>query len=81
MSVEPTFLFECPHCHVFIEVLIRDMNCRIFRHGVFKDTWQQIPPHSSKETIDGWLRSNLIFGCGKPFKLSVDGQPVICEYI
>ncbi len=30
----------CPHCMEYIEIL--ELNCKIFRHGVFKDSGKQI---------------------------------------
>lgn len=70
---------ECPHCQQLI--WIEQLNCRIFRHGVFKNSYEQIPPHSSKQDCDNWSEQNLIYGCGKPFKIQEDGVVVICDYI
>lgn len=70
---------ECPHCQQLI--WIEQLNCRIFRHGVFKNSYEQIPPHSSKQDCDNWSEQNLIYGCGKPFKIQEDGAVVICDYI
>jgi hypothetical protein len=55
----------CPNCNVTIEVL--EINCRIFRCGVIKATGEQIPPHSSKEDCEKYVKEDLIYGCGKPF--------------
>jgi len=71
-------IVDCPHC--FASILIAEVNCAIFRHGVFKETHEQIPPHLPKEECDALVRDDRIFGCGKPFKL-VDGKAVECEYI
>lgn len=68
----------CPHCNG--TVLIEELNCAIFRHGVFKKSGKQIPPHASKEDCDNWVKNNDIYGCGKPFKV-VEKKAVICEYI
>jgi hypothetical protein len=59
----------CPHCEK--PVLIEKLNCFIFRHAVLKQTGQQINPHSSKEECDQLAETNQIFGCGKPFKISI----------
>ena len=58
-------IIHCPNCGITIEVL--EINCRIFRCGVLKATMEQIPPHSSKEDCDRFIKDELIYGCGKPF--------------
>ncbi len=68
----------CPHCNG--SVVIEEMNCAIFRHGIFKTTGKQIPPHASKEECDKWVQKDEIYGCGKPFKV-VEKKAVICDYI
>jgi len=73
----------CPHCND--PILITELNCGIFRHGVYKNNGQQIDPHANKDTCDFLLNNNMIFGCGKPFQLiyTADGiiDIIICEYI
>ena len=58
-------IIKCPNCEISIEVL--EINCRIFRCGVIKETMEQINPHSSKEECDQYVKNDLIYGCGKPF--------------
>ena len=75
-------IIQCPHCKEFI--IIDKINCAIFRHGLFKNNNKQIDPHSSKELCDYYIRENLIYGCGKPFKLIINNnklESVICDYI
>lgn len=63
------------------------MNCKIFRHGVFKKNMKQIPPHASKLQCDKWAKDDKIYGCGKPFRITQDKTSVsgfkaeICGYI
>jgi hypothetical protein len=57
----------CPYCKEII--IIEDIACGIFRHAIFKDTYQQIPPHSPKEFCDLLRREEKILGCGYPFKV------------
>jgi hypothetical protein len=71
-------IVECPHCHA--PVVILELNCAIFRHGVFKSTYEQIPPHLPKEDCAELVKQEKIFGCGKPFQI-VNGVAVICDYI
>jgi hypothetical protein len=75
-------IINCPHCS--IPILIEELNCLIFRHGVFIKTNEQISPHASKLECDYYINNKLIFGCGKPFKIiKVNNKliPEICDYI
>ena len=75
---------NCPHCRQLIEVLKSQVNCKIFRHGVFKGSYIQIDPHMSKVLCDKLIQENKILGCGKPFQLVINGNNYsaeICEYI
>ena len=67
---------ECPHCKIGIEII--EVNCAIFRCGIYKDTYQQIPPHLSKKECDAIV--DKIYGCGKPFRL-VNSKLEPCDYI
>lgn len=69
---------ECPHCKG--TVIIEQMNCAVFRHGIFKKGGKQIPPHSSKSDCDKWIEKGEIYGCGKPFQV-IDKKAVVCDYI
>lgn len=77
------FVVECPHCHLL--VWIEEVNCAIFRHGVFRDTHVQVPPHAPKAECDDLVARNLIVGCGKPFRVvgggDNDATAVECDYI
>lgn len=75
-------VIRCPHCDDFVE--IESLNCGIFRHGAYKNNGQQVPPHSSKELCDKIYKEELIYGCGKPFSVSIQDKNVnvsICDYI
>ncbi len=58
---------ECPHCSQMIEII--ELNCRIFRCGIFKSNYKQIDPHLSKSDCMRLVADNCIFGCGKPFRI------------
>lgn len=75
-----TLVFECPHCKVIILVYSRELNCRIFRCGIYKSNGEQIPPHSDKKTCDDLFAQDLIYGCGKPFIIK-DNKAEMCDYI
>lgn len=75
---------ECPHCSQMIEVI--ELNCRIFRCGILKSDYNQIGPHLSKLECDHLAANNLIFGCGKPFRILDTIQndkltAIACDYI
>lgn len=75
---------ECPHCKLQIVIYKNEINCAIFRHGVLKNSGIQVGPHSSKEECDNLLKNELIYGCGKPFKLVKNEKEYnveMCEYI
>ena len=76
----------CPHADCKLSVIIdpREINCAIFRHGVYKKTGCQMSPHAPKQYCDQVFKQGLIYGCGKPFKLiKTDGKivAVVCDYI
>ena len=82
MTEENQPIIICPHCNEFI--IIEKLNCGIFRHGIFKENGQQIPPHSSKEHCDNYINNGVIYGCGKPFKIILKNDIYtveICDYI
>jgi len=76
-------IVTCPHCNEF--VLIEELNCCIFRHGVFIENDKQIDPHCSKELCDYYVNNKKIYGCGKPYKIIVDEKnnyiAIKCDYI
>ena len=75
-------IVNCPHCDQHI--LIEQLNCKIFRHGILKDTNTQINPHASKLECDNYILNDLIYGCGKPFKIiEINNLYIteICNYI
>ena len=77
-------IIECPHCKNIVYIEKKDFNCHIFRHGVLKSTLKQIDPHLDKENCDKLKDANLIYGCGKPFKLiklNNNYKAIIGDYI
>jgi hypothetical protein len=77
------FSIICPHCKEY--VWIDQINCGIFRHGIYKQTFEQIPPHASELECKRLIDDQLIYGCGQPFRvqISLDGNPIveICDWI
>ena len=75
-------IITCPHCNN--PVLIEQLNCKIFRHAVLKNTNQQINPRASKDECNKYISNDLVYGCGKPFKIIEYNQQYkaeICDYI
>ena len=75
-------IIKCPHCDQ--QILIEELNCKIFRHGILKKTNIQINPHASKLECDNYTSNDLIYGCGKPFKIIEINNLYItekCDYI
>ena len=75
MAEQQIIYVSCPHCDNLVEINIAEINCAIFRHGIYKKTMEQIDPHASKEICDSLVNNNEIFGCGKPFKLFCNKNP------
>ena len=76
------FYIECPHCDGYVR--IEELNCCIFRHGIYKNTNEQIDPHASKEICDALVKNGEIYGCGKPFiikKINNNYHALKCDYI
>lgn len=72
-------IVQCPHCSEYIIIL--ELNCRIFRHGIMKNTGLQIDPHSNQEVCENLIKTNAIYGCGKPFMINENLEVIICDYI
>ncbi len=77
-------IISCPHCDKNILIMENEINCAIFRHGSYKKNLQQMNPHEKKEECDRLAQENLIYGCGKPFRLIKEEniyKAIICDYI
>jgi hypothetical protein len=83
-------IIVCPSCKQMIEIV--EINCQIFRCGMYKANYQQIDPHLPKIQCDQLVANSLIFGCAKPFRLvpkdsskplTLDAKydVVVCDYI
>jgi len=65
------FELRCPHCKSLIllhECKTGGMN--ILRHGVLKENNQLILPQLSNELVLQLVQKNLIYGCGKLYKIT-----------
>ena len=78
-------IVNCPHCGDPIYIRRKDFNCKIFRHGVYRNNHQQIPPHLNRTTCLQLVQRGLIYGCAGPFRLIENGpngpEAIVCGYI
>ena len=75
---------KCPNCKMLVFLPKKFFNCKIYRHGIYKDTFKQIDPHLNKIECDRLSLEGLIIGCGKPFKIGLldnEYKLVKCDYI
>ena len=94
MSNDDIKIVPCPWCSIQTGISLNDINCAIFRCGLYKcvnkcskniDCVCQKPgdpldPHLSKAECDAAYNENRIDGCGKPFIF--DGTSTKqCDYI
>ena len=83
MNTETSIMVKCPHCGLYIQILEKEFNCKIFRHGIYKKTFRQIDPHLPKILCDALKERNLIYGCGKPYELQLinkQWKALDCDY-
>jgi len=81
-TIQDPIIVLCPHCES--QVIIFEINCQIFRHGIYKGSGDQLPPHASKEICDQAFAEGRIYGCGKPFRIDCIQNKWIassCDYI
>ena len=78
------YIFVCPNCLNDIIVHKTELNCRIFRHGIYKDSYKQMDPHTPKSLCDELVMKNAVIGCAKPFEIINDIKgdliAIICDY-
>ena len=75
-------IIHCPNCNELI--IIEQINCGIFRHGILKQTGEQMHPHLPKTECEDLVNRALIYGCGKPFQIIIKNNTMTvqkCEYI
>ncbi len=76
---------DCPHCSCQFMVMENEIACAIFRHAIYKNTFEQINPHMPKEECDTLFEEGKVYGCAKPFRLEKNEEgeyiAVVCDYI
>ena len=74
----------CPYLDCNISIEIVEINCTIFRCGIYKKNGRQIDPHLPKDQCEQLKKEDKIWGCGRPFQLiNTNGMynVIKCEYI
>jgi hypothetical protein len=79
-------IYECPYndCKMKYMIEQKDINCAIFRCGYYKNNYQQIHPHTTKDKRDSLIQYDLIIGCGRPSRMIKDNniyKLIECGYI
>ena len=62
-------IFKCPHCFTDLIINKNDLNCKIFRHALYKNFNRPFDPHASKEVCKRALEEGIIYGCAGPFRI------------
>lgn len=81
--IEDFYMFNCPQCNDEIIVFKNELNCRIFRHAIYKNNYQQVNPHLSKLECDKLVETDSIYGCCKPFEIIYENNKFLaikCDY-
>ena len=74
-------IIECPHCYQTIFIYKHELNCHIFRCGVYKNTGENIHPHLDQLSCENLFQSGTVYGCCKPFIINNENKAEICDYI
>ena len=74
-------IVTCPHCFDNVFIYTNEINCRIFRHGVYKHNNEPVNPHLDQNSCEQLIISGNIYGCCKPFILNSENKAEICGYI
>ena len=77
------YFFNCPNCSEEIIVYVHELNCKIFRHAIYKENYQQVDPHLSFKECSQLISLNLVYGCCKPFEIISKNDELYaikCEY-
>lgn len=65
--VDNHYTFWCPWCDGGVQVDQTQINCKIFRHGAFKNNGQQIGQHLPHNEAQNLVKDQQINACGHQF--------------
>ena len=83
IKIDNFYLFTCPHCLTDILVNINELNCKIFRHAIYKTNFEQVNPHLCQKDCEFLLSNDLVYGCCKPIEIITKDDKqyaIICNY-
>ena len=63
-------IISCPHCTDSVLIYKQEINCRIFRHAVYKQTGEQVNPHLDQPSCENLSKNEMVYGCCKPFRIT-----------
>jgi hypothetical protein len=72
------YFFKCPHCEQEVVVEVKELNCCIFRHAVYKHNYQQVDPHLRKDECERLVKEDKVYGCCKPFEIISKEKNLYC---
>lgn len=69
-NTEKFITINCPYCQELIEIY--NVNELFYRHGYYKSSGDPIPVDLHDRVCETYVKSKIIYGCGKLFMLIVD---------
>jgi hypothetical protein len=83
MGKESLIMFTCPYeeCQGTITVAPNQINCGVFRHGVYKATGRPVGAHLSQDKCLELVRQGKVYGCVQPFRIRKIPKPSLCKLI
>jgi hypothetical protein len=71
MGHERLLMFTCPYedCQGTVTVSPNQVNCGVFRHGVYKTTGRPIGAHLSQAKCLELVHQSKVYGCARPFRI------------
>ena len=71
------YIMTCPHCTMVSICLKTELNCKIFRCGIFKASFGQIGQHLTEEHARALKNADLIYGCSCQYMVDLNKGFVI----
>jgi len=76
-------ILKCPYCNLYFFIYKHELNCHIIRHAIYKENYNQVDPHLSKEECDNLVKKKLIYGCCNPIEIINENniyKCIKCDY-
>ena len=77
MGMERLIMFTCPYeeCQGTITVAPNQINCGVFRHGVYKTSGRPVGAHLSQDKCLELVKQGKVYGCVQPFRIRKIPKP------